>query len=98
MHVDDMSLSDPGPALHMKSIKSFPNRLGERNLKVSPGKTHVGAMSVDFLGARRFLLWPTVGWKNAGALVKMLVRGDVLQVRLLTRGLSYQRTFLLHAS
>lgn len=52
MYLDDTLCYHNGPHEHFANIATFLLRLEERNLKLSPKKTRIGATEADFLGYR----------------------------------------------
>ena len=68
-YLDDVIVHDTDPASHIANLRPFFLRLILHNLKLSPGKTRIGATQADFLGhticpdgvkpmANKVVAWP----------------------------------------
>ena len=89
MYLDDAIGSDDGPINHVSAFTTFFARLRLHKLKLSPGKSRIGAAHVDFLGhlISEDDLRPNDD--RVAALSRMPMPSDVKQLRSLLGGLSY---------
>ena len=94
MYLDDEIGPDDCPLHHVATLATFFARLRLHKLKLSPDKSRIGAVRVDFLG--HVILADGVRPNDArvAALARMPMLTDINQLRRLLGGLSYYRTFL----
>ena len=94
MYLDDAIGSDDCPLHHVTTLAAFFARLRLHQLKLSPDKSRIGAVRVDFLGHIISSDGVRLNDDRVAALTRMPMPTDIKQLRSLRRGLSYYRRFL----
>ena len=94
MYLDDAIGSDDCPLHHVTTLTAFFARLRLYQLKLSPGKSRIGAARVDFLGHIISKDGVRPNDDRVAALTRMPIPTDIKQLRSLLGGLSYYRKFL----
>ena len=94
MYLDDAIGSDDCPLHHVATLATFFARLHLHKLKLSPGKSRIGAARVDFLGHVTSADGVRPNDDRVAALTRMSMPTDIKQHRSLLGGLSYYRKFL----
>lgn len=93
-YLDDVIVYDTDPASHIANLRLFFLRLVLHNLKLSPGKSLIGAITADFLGHTICPDGVKPMANKVVALTKMPMPKDIKQLRSLLGGLSYYRKYL----
>ena len=96
MYLDDAIGSNDCFITHVATLATFFARLRLHNLKLSPNKTRIGAIRVDFLGHIISQDGVRPNDDKIAALTRMPIPKDIKQLRSLLGGLSYYRKFLLN--
>ena len=94
MYLDDAIESDDSPMAYMTTLATFFARLRLHNLKLSPNKTRIGAVRVDFLGHVFSQDGAHPNDDKFTTLAQMPMPRDIKQLRSFLGGLSYYRKFL----
>ena len=94
MYLDDAIGSDDCPLHHVATSATLFARLRLHKLKLSPDKSRVEAVRVDFLGHIISADGVRPNDDRVAALTRMLMPTDIKQLRSLLGGLSYYRKFL----
>eukprot|EP00752_Nemacystus_decipiens_P016839 g15071.t1 len=97
-YLDDVIVHDTDPASHIANLRLFFERLVLHNLKLSPGKTGIGATEADFLGHTICPDGVRPMADKVVALTNMPMPTDIKQLRSLLGGLSYYRKYLPNMS
>ena len=93
MYLDAIG-SDDCPLHHVAKLATFFARLRLHKLKLSPDKSRIGAVRVDFLGHVISADGVRPNDDRVAALTRMPMPTDIKQFRSLLGGLSYYRKFL----
>ena len=93
-YLDDVIVHDKDPASHIVNLRLFFLRLILHDLKLSPGKSLISAITADFLGHTICPDGVKPMANKVVALTKMPMPKDIKQLRILLGGLSYYRKYL----
>ena len=94
MYLDDAIGSDDSPIHHVATLAAFFARLHLHSLKLSPDKSQIGVVRIDFLGHVISADGVRPNDDRVAALTRIPMPTDIKQLRSLLGGLSYYRKFL----
>eukprot|EP00752_Nemacystus_decipiens_P017591 g15764.t1 len=97
-YLDGVIVHYTDPASHIANLGVFFERLVLHNLKLSPGKTKIGATEADFLGHTICPDGVRPMADKVVALTNMPIPNGIKQLRSLLRGLFYYRKYLPNMS
>lgn len=89
MYLDDALIHGSTHAEHVEHLASFFARFEQYNVKLTPSKSRIEAIRIEFLGNRITPEGRRTNVNKVAALKDMLMPRDVSQLRSLLGGLSY---------